>query len=88
MMHKHVYKLKESNYIYHAIDLMEQKHIRHIPIVNDDNELIGIVSDRDIRSSVPSVFANISDEENGDFNKTITLNYDQKCYYRSSTRLR
>jgi acetoin utilization protein AcuB len=36
-----------------AKDLMEQHNIRHIPVVDPERFLIGIVSDRDIRSAMP-----------------------------------
>jgi acetoin utilization protein AcuB len=32
---------------------MVQNNIRHLPVVEDDNTLIGIVTDRDIRSGLP-----------------------------------
>jgi len=35
-------------------ELMEKYHIRHLPVVEADNLLIGIVSDRDMRKAVPS----------------------------------
>jgi CBS domain-containing membrane protein len=31
-------------------DLMAEKHIRHIPVVVDEDDLIGVVSDRDLLS--------------------------------------
>lgn len=31
-------------------DLMADKHIRHIPVVEDEGDLIGVVSDRDLLS--------------------------------------
>lgn len=34
-------------------DLMSQNRIRHVPVVDADNKLIGIVSDRDLRSALP-----------------------------------
>jgi acetoin utilization protein AcuB len=39
-----------------ALDLMKKHRIRHLPIVNDSNEIIGIVSDRDLRDASPSIF--------------------------------
>jgi CBS domain-containing membrane protein len=29
-------------------DLMDSRHIRHVPVVDDDDALVGIVSDRDL----------------------------------------
>jgi len=34
-------------------DLMSENRIRHVPVVDEDNKLIGIVSDRDVRSALP-----------------------------------
>jgi acetoin utilization protein AcuB len=47
-----------------ALDLMKEKRIRHLPIVNSNNELQGIVSDRDLRDASPSIF---EDEEHKEF---------------------
>lgn len=33
--------------------LMSEKRIRHVPVVEKDNKLVGIVSDRDLRSALP-----------------------------------
>jgi len=37
-----------------AQELMVKHRIRHLPVVESDNTLIGIISDRDIRSTMPS----------------------------------
>jgi acetoin utilization protein AcuB len=39
--------------IFEIQDLMTQSRIRHIPVVEDDRKLVGIVSDRDLRSALP-----------------------------------
>ena len=36
---------------------MEENGIRHLPVVDEYNKVIGIISDRDIRSALPSVFS-------------------------------
>ncbi|MGO9379997.1 MAG: CBS domain-containing protein [Dissulfurispiraceae bacterium] len=36
---------------------MEDNNIRHLPVVEEDSTLIGIITDRDIRSALPSVFS-------------------------------
>ncbi len=36
-----------------AQELMKQRQIRHLPVVDADNTLLGIVTDRDIRSALP-----------------------------------
>lgn len=40
-----------------ALELMTKKEIRHLPIVNEDDELIGIISDRDIKMALPSILS-------------------------------
>jgi len=36
---------------------MDENHIRHLPVVKKDNTVIGIITDRDLRSALPSVFS-------------------------------
>ncbi|PLR79155.1 acetoin utilization protein AcuB [Bacillus sp. V3-13] len=56
IMKTNVCTLFSDSTIADAIVLMEQKKIRHIPIINEDNRLIGLVTDRDIRDATPSIF--------------------------------
>ncbi|WP_010532357.1 acetoin utilization AcuB family protein [Lentibacillus jeotgali] len=39
-----------------ALQLLQKYHIRHIPIVDNKKQVIGIVSDRDVRDASPSIF--------------------------------
>lgn len=54
IMKKDVITLSPSDTIATAMKLMRQHNIRHIPIVSDNQKLVGIVSDRDIREASPS----------------------------------
>ncbi|NHM30622.1 acetoin utilization AcuB family protein [Neobacillus terrae] len=56
IMKTSIASLSPSNIIAEALALMGDHKIRHIPIVNDAFELVGIVSDRDIRDAAPSIF--------------------------------
>lgn len=47
--------------IFEARDLMAKSKIRHLPVVLEDNTVVGILTDRDIRSALPSSF--LSHEE-------------------------
>ena len=49
-----VFTLKPTESIARAIDLMKEKKIRRIPIVNESGKLVGIVSDRDLKDVSPS----------------------------------
>ena len=39
--------------IFEAQELMAQNRVRHIPVVEEGDKLVGIVSDRDLRSALP-----------------------------------
>jgi len=54
IMNQNVFTLKENDSVEQAITLINEKKIRHIPIVNDQNNLVGIVTDRDIKEASPS----------------------------------
>lgn len=56
IMKTQVATLTTNNSILDAVQLMEQKIIRHIPIVNEDQHVVGIITDRDIRDATPSIF--------------------------------
>ncbi|MGW8188166.1 MAG: CBS domain-containing protein, partial [Desulfobacterales bacterium] len=39
--------------VFDAYEKMSQHRIRHLPVIDADGRLIGIVTDRDIRSALP-----------------------------------
>jgi acetoin utilization protein AcuB len=60
-----VITIKEDDTIFKARDLMADNQIRHLPVVADGDRLIGIISDRGIRSALPydCYKGNASEEE-------------------------
>lgn len=55
IMNTDVYTLEQcKNTIGDAVLLMREKNIRHIPIVNSTNEVVGIVTAHDIKNVMPS----------------------------------
>ncbi|ALX48378.1 acetoin utilization AcuB family protein [Lentibacillus amyloliquefaciens] len=44
-----------------GLQLLRDNRIRHIPIVDNKSQVIGIVSDRDVRDASPSVFDQFTD---------------------------
>lgn len=46
--------LKKENTIGEALTIFKTGKVRHIPIINVDDEVIGIISDRDVRDALPS----------------------------------
>ncbi|MCM3398422.1 acetoin utilization AcuB family protein [Oceanobacillus profundus] len=69
IMKKEVVILKPGATIANALDLLEKHRIRHIIIVDDVNQVIGIVSDRDVRDASPSTF--IKDADNSELQNEI-----------------
>ncbi|WP_456273725.1 acetoin utilization AcuB family protein [Bacillus sp. AK031] len=56
IMKTEVETLRAEDTIEQAIKLLRDKKIRHIPIVDDNMAVIGIVSDRDVKDGTPSIF--------------------------------
>jgi acetoin utilization protein AcuB len=69
IMKTDVTTLFPTNSIADAINLMELKHIRHIPIINKEEELVGLVSVGSIRKATPSIFH--ADEHLEDLQKPV-----------------
>lgn len=55
IMIKDIITLKADSTISEAMVLMQKNRIRHLPILDEDFRIIGILSDRDIRDASPSV---------------------------------
>lgn len=64
-----VFTLRPDNTIEDAMDMMSKHSFRHIPIINEDEKLTGIISDRDIKLTLPSV---LSDDDPG-FNLKVPI---------------
>lgn len=47
----------------HAEDVMRFKHHRHLPVVDDDNRLVGIITHRDLLRAQPSTLIGLSEIE-------------------------
>ncbi len=56
IMKKNVITLSPLDTIQSAVEKMNEHHIRHIPIIEQNKRLIGIISDRDIRDVRASIF--------------------------------
>jgi acetoin utilization protein AcuB len=56
IMNPDVAFLAPTDTISQAILLMASKKIRHIPIVNDQQHVVGLITDRDIKDAAPSIF--------------------------------
>ncbi|MFC2948672.1 acetoin utilization AcuB family protein [Virgibacillus sediminis] len=56
IMKTEVISLPPTATIAEADRLLQQHKLRHLPIVNEQHAVIGIVSDRDVRDATPSIF--------------------------------
>lgn len=63
IMNTNAITLPPSATIEEALGLLQKYRIRHITIVNEDNNVIGIVSDRDVRDASPSIFKKDSNNQ-------------------------
>lgn len=55
IMNQDVVTLRPNDTIETAIRTISTKGIRHIPIVDQNNHVVGIISDRDVRDASPSI---------------------------------
>lgn len=69
IMNENVIALTRTDTIHSAVLVIKEKRIRHIPIVDENFHLVGLVSDRDIRDASPSIFR--TDEYKKDLEKTL-----------------
>jgi acetoin utilization protein AcuB len=62
-MTKKVMTVSKETSVLEASELMKKHSIRHLPIVDKDNILLGIVTDRDIRSAMPSILTDFDSQK-------------------------
>ncbi len=55
LMTDKIFALRADDDIQMARDLMDERNVRHVPVVDEDRNLVGLVSERDLlRSMYPS----------------------------------
>ena len=69
IMNTSVPTLTPEHTINDALQLLKEKKIRHLPIINDKRQVLGVVTDRDLKDATPSTLQNISDPEI--YNRTL-----------------
>lgn len=70
IMRKKVTGLQPANTIEDAIKIMKAEKIRHLPIVDKDSNLVGLVTASRLREATPSIFHR--DEHLEDFQKPLS----------------
>ena len=68
-MTRKVITVEPNDGIFKAQELMAENKIRHLPVIESGNRLVGVVTDRDIRSALPYKFFKTapSEEEKKNF---------------------
>jgi len=64
IMKTNVITLTSEDSIDKAYKLMLHHKVRHLPIINENKHLTGIVSDRDIRDALPSILSDSKEQRN------------------------
>lgn len=59
IMNTSVPTLTPSHTINDAITLLKVKKIRHLPIINNEREVVGVVTDRDLKEATPSTLQSV-----------------------------
>jgi CBS domain-containing protein len=73
MMTTELYTLKETDCVYDARNLMMEKNIRHIPILNDAGGLVGLVTQRDLFAISLSKLSDVRDKQRAEFEQSVRL---------------
>ncbi|WP_409289852.1 acetoin utilization AcuB family protein [Peribacillus sp. SCS-37] len=63
IMKKDVITLTETDTIGTALQIVKDKKIRHIPIIDEQGGIEGLITDRDIKDAAPSIFHRDGQEE-------------------------
>ncbi len=68
-----VYTLQDTDTVNAARTLMTEKNIRHVPIVDNDDRLVGLVTQRDILAATVSKLSNVGEDAREEFESTVPL---------------
>ena len=63
LMTRNLFTLLEDDNVTVADEMMKWRNIRHIPVVNDKNEIVGLITNRDILKISVSALAGISQRD-------------------------
>jgi len=55
VMTRHVYSIRENDKVEAAFDLMDEKLVRRLPVVDESGAIVGILSQADLIAKVPTL---------------------------------
>lgn len=73
LMITELYTLREDESVHRAHELMSDHKIRHIPVLDHHEHLVGLLTQRDVLSAAVSIFADIDDDERDDIESHIPI---------------
>jgi len=54
IMNDEPYTLAPTNTVLEALKLMREKKVRHLPVVDEERHVLGVITERDIKEALPS----------------------------------
>ncbi|MED1741531.1 acetoin utilization AcuB family protein [Bacillus swezeyi] len=63
IMKRDVVTLSRTDTIEEAMKRMRTFHIKHLPVINERGTVVGVVTDRDVKTASPSIFAHNSSDK-------------------------
>lgn len=72
LMEKKVLSLGSSSSLVHAASLMHEHNVRHLPVV-EHNEVVGILSERDLRGFLEELYGSTEETAAGIVRKNLKL---------------
>jgi CBS domain-containing protein/precorrin-6B methylase 2 len=73
-MHRSPHTARPDESVRHAYQRMHEARIRHLPIVSEDQRLVGMVTERDIRQASPSTVPHMAERELPNLPEYMALN--------------
>lgn len=61
IMNEEPYTLAPTNSVLEALKLMREKKVRHLPVIDEERHVLGVITERDIKEALPS---SLRDEPN------------------------
>ncbi len=84
MMTRNPHTLLRSHSLADAKHLMEEHDIRHVPVVDTDHKLLGVVTQRDVLAAQESSLQKIPEEQSHTLTTALEVDYAKKRHDRRS----
>ena len=65
--------LKETDSVIHARQIMGKAHIRHVPIINEIGDFVGLLTQRDVLAATVSILADLDEQAINEIESAIPI---------------